>query len=76
MLINGLINCVRTLSFRMFPIFPQLQVAVPAIRQMPLAITFNNDDKKEFDLTKWIQESFLQFAAPKKRVGFTVTFDD
>ena len=72
MLINGLINCVRTLSFRMFPIFPQLQVAVPAIRQMPLAITYNNEDKKEFDLTKWIQESFLQFAAPKKRVGTTM----
>ena len=68
MLINGLVNCMRAISFRMFPIFPQLQVAVPVIQRTPLAITNGNSNGGEFDLAKWIQESFLQFAAPKKRV--------
>lgn len=53
----------------MFPFFPQLQVAVPVIQRTPLAITNGNNNGTEFDLAKWIQESFLQFAAPKKRVG-------
>lgn len=68
MLIHGLVNCLRTLSFRMFPVFPQLQVAVPAIQRVPLAITKSDNHSESFDLSKWLQESFLQFAAPKKRV--------
>ena len=73
MLIHGLVNCLRTISFRVFPVFPQLQVAVPAFQRVPLTITNNNNDTKEFDLSKWLQESFLQFAAPKKRVRISLT---
>lgn len=68
MLINGLMNCIRTISFRMFPVFPQLQVALPSIQRVPLAITNTNANEDKVDLAKWLQESFLQFAAPKKRV--------
>lgn len=52
----------------MFPVFPQLQVALPSIQRVPLAITNTNANEDKVDIAKWLQESFLQFAAPKKRV--------
>ena len=68
MVLAGLLSCIRAMSFRMFPFFPQLQVALPSIQRVPLAITNGNENQRETDLAKWLQESFLQFAAPKKRV--------
>lgn len=72
MIMNGIVKCIQSITFRMFPIFPQLQMALPAIQRTPLAIMNQREETGKFDLTKWIQESFLQFAAPKKRVGMNM----
>ena len=68
MLLRGLVQCVRNLSFRLFPVFPQVQFALPAIERSPLAIMKPSKESKKMDLAEWLQESFLQFATPKKRV--------
>ena len=70
MILEGIVSCVRTLAFRMFPVFPRLQVALPAITNTPFTIMNQREERRQGDLAKWLQESFLQFAAPKKRVGF------
>ena len=53
----------------MFPMFPQLQLVVPVAQRMPLTLTNSEDPSEKRDLASWINESFLLFAAPKKRVG-------
>ena len=68
MLLRGLMQCARNLSFRFLPVFPQVQFALPAIERSPLAIMKPNEESKKMDLVEWLQESFLQFATPKKRV--------
>ena len=70
MILEGIVSCVRTLAFRIFPVFPRLQVALPAITNTPFTIINQREERRQGDLAKWLQESFLQFAAPKKRVGF------
>ena len=69
MIMNGIVRCIQSITFRMFPIFPQLQLALPAIQRTPLAIMNQREETHKLDLAKWLQESFLQFAVPKKRVG-------
>ena len=74
MLLRGLVQCVRNVSFRMFPVFPQLQLALPAIQRSPMAIMKPDTESKKMYLVEWLQESFLQFATPKKRVGMRSRF--
>ena len=59
MLLRGLVQCVRNVSFRMFPVFPQLQLALPAIQRSPMAIMKPDAESKKMDLVEWLQESFL-----------------
>ena len=49
--------------------FPQLQLVVPVAQRMPLTLTNSEDPSEKRDLASWINDSFLLFAAPKKRVG-------
>ncbi|KAK8790139.1 hypothetical protein WA588_000307 [Blastocystis sp. NMH] len=69
MILEGIVSCVRTLAFRIFPVFPRLQVALPAITNTPFTIINQREERRQGDLAKWLQESFLQFAAPKKRAS-------
>ena len=50
----------------MFPVFPQLQLALPAIQRTPLAIMNQREETHKF----------LQFATPKKRVGMDTVVHD
>ena len=69
MLLSSIIRCAQYFSYRMFPMFPQLQLVVPVAQRMPLTLTNSEDPSEKRDLASWINESFLLFAAPKKRVG-------
>ena len=69
MLLSRIIRCAQYFSYRMFPMFPQLQLVVPVAQRMPLTLTNGEDPSEKKDLASWINESFLLFAAPKKRVG-------
>jgi len=76
MIMNGIVRCIQSITLRMFPVFPQLQLALPAIQRTPLAIMNQREETHKFDLAKWLEESFLQFATPKKRVGMDAVVHD
>ena len=76
MIMNGIVRCIQSITLRMFPVFPQLQLALPAIQRTPLAIMNQREETHKFDLAKWLEESFLQFATPKKRVGMDTVVHD
>lgn len=70
MLLSTIIRFAQSFSYRMFPVFPQLQVVAPVWQRTPFALTNGGDSSEKKDLVSWIQDNFLQFAVPKKRVGF------
>lgn len=76
MIMNSIVRCIQSITLRMFPVFPQLQLALPAIQRTPLAIMNQREETHKFDLAKWLEESFLQFATPKKRVGMDTVVHD
>ena len=70
MLLSTLIRCAQSFSYRIFPVFPQLQLVTPVFQRTPFALTNGGESSERKDLVSWIQDNFLQFAVPKKRVGF------
>ena len=70
MLLSTLIRCAQSFSYRIFPVFPQLQLVTPVFQRIPIALTNGGESSERRDLATWIQDNFLQFAVPKKRVGF------
>lgn len=70
MILNSIVSCIRTVAYRMFPIFPQFQVALPAFQRTPFAIMNQREESGKQSLTQWLQDNYIMWAAPKKRVCF------
>lgn len=68
MIVNTLLSCFRAMSYRMFPIFPQLQVALPSIQHSPFAIMNQREETRKQSFTEWLNDNYIMWAAPKKRV--------